>query len=66
MLGIFRCFPRCLWLLIFTVLLSSFLVHSQQSNWFWLNTKPQGNELWRINFVYNYTGFATGGRGIII
>jgi len=51
--------------LIFFVMCSS--AYSQLSdNWKWLNPKPQGNSMNKIDFVDNNTGYAAGAFGTML
>ena len=49
------------------LLLTNLPLFSQQSdNWMWLNPKPQGNNLYAVDFVDNNTGYASGNFGTIL
>jgi len=49
------------------LLLTNLPLFSQQSdNWMWLNPKPQGNNLYAVDFVDNNTGYAAGNFGTIL
>jgi photosystem II stability/assembly factor-like uncharacterized protein len=50
----------------FVALVFLFSTATSQTNWFWLNPQPQGNNLLATHFVNNTTGFAVGEFGTVL